>query len=168
MSIAYATAACSLGRLLVAATPRGLCAVTLGNSDRELKAELQKEYPKAEIFEDDGTLVGAVKQVLEYLDGNEPRLDFPLDVRATAFQYRVWEELQKIPYGVTQSYSDIARMIGRPKAARAVARACATNPVALVIPCHRVIGRTGELTGYRWGKQRKFALLAQEKKRRGL
>jgi AraC family transcriptional regulator of adaptative response/methylated-DNA-[protein]-cysteine methyltransferase len=133
-----------------------------------LKAELQKEYPKAEIFEDDGTLVGAVKQVLEYLDGNEPRLDFPLDVRATAFQYRVWEELQKIPYGVTQSYSDIARMIGRPKAARAVARACATNPVALVIPCHRVIGRTGELTGYRWGKQRKFALLAQEKKRRGL
>jgi AraC family transcriptional regulator, regulatory protein of adaptative response / methylated-DNA-[protein]-cysteine methyltransferase len=166
MRIAYATAACALGRLLVAATTRGLCAVTLGNSDQELTVELQTEYPKAEIFKDDGTLTATVEQVLQYLAGNEPRLDFPVDVRATAFQYRVWDELRKIPYGATASYSDIAALLERPKAARAVARACATNPVALVIPCHRVVGRTGELTGYRWGKQRKAALLDQEQKRR--
>ena len=162
--IAYTTAACTLGRLLVAATARGLCAVTLGNSDRELKAALQKEYPKAELSEDRRALNEALSQVLKYLDGHQPRLDFPLDIRATAFQCRVWEELRRIPYGMTQSYSDVARTLGMPKAARAVARACATNPVALVIPCHRVVARTGDLTGYRWGMERKQALLAGEQK----
>src|SRR5438105_2203519 len=164
MRIAYATATCSLGRLLVAGTTRGLCAVTLGNSDEELKAALDAEYPNAEIFEDRQVLNGTLKMVLQYLNGQEPRLDFPVDVRATAFQIRVWEELCRIPYGTTRSYSDVASMLGRPKSARAVARACATNPVALVIPCHRVVGRTGDLTGYRWGKERKAALLAQEQK----
>jgi AraC family transcriptional regulator of adaptative response/methylated-DNA-[protein]-cysteine methyltransferase len=168
MRIAYATASCPLGRLLVAGTTRGLCAVTLGNSDRELQAALQAEYPKADIFQDHQMLKDSIEAVLRYLDGKEPRLDFPLDVRATAFQMRVWEELCRIPYGSTRSYSDIAKLLGRPKGARAVARACATNPVALVIPCHRVVGRTGQLTGYRWGKERKAALLAEEQKgRRG-
>jgi AraC family transcriptional regulator of adaptative response/methylated-DNA-[protein]-cysteine methyltransferase len=165
MRIAYATAACPLGRLLIAATARGLCTVSLGNSDRELREALEKEYPKAELFEDHRALNEVIHQVLKYLEGGEPRLDFPLDIRATAFQCRVWEELRRIPYGTTQSYSDIARMVGRPKAVRAVARACATNPVALVIPCHRVVARTGKLSGYRWGKNRKRALLAQEQKK---
>ena len=164
MRIAYATAACPLGRVLIAATTRGLCAVTLGNSDRELEAALNAEYPHAEIFQDRQVLSNTLKTILQYLDGQEPRLDLPVDVRATAFQIRVWEELCRIPYGTTRSYSEIARMLGRPKSARAVARACATNPVALVIPCHRVVGTTGDLTGYRWGKERKAALLAQEQK----
>jgi AraC family transcriptional regulator, regulatory protein of adaptative response / methylated-DNA-[protein]-cysteine methyltransferase len=166
MRIAFATAACPLGRVLVAATDRGLCAVTLGNSDGELKTALQSEYPKADIFEDLRMLSEPLKTVLGYLNGQEPRLDFPLDVRATAFQVRVWEELRRIPYGTTRSYSEVAERLGRPKSARAVARACATNPVALVIPCHRVVGRTGDLTGYRWGKDRKAALLAREQKRK--
>jgi AraC family transcriptional regulator of adaptative response/methylated-DNA-[protein]-cysteine methyltransferase len=164
LRIAYTTAPCPLGRLLVASTVRGLCAVTLGNSDRELKTALENEYPKAELFEDHQALKNIVDEVLKYLDGRQPRLDFCLDIRATAFQCRVWEELRRIPYGMTQSYSGIAEMIGRPKAARAVARACATNPVALVIPCHRVVTQSGELSGYRWGKERKQALLAGEQK----
>ncbi len=164
LRIAYTTAACPLGRLLVASTARGLCAVTLGNSDRELKALLEKEYSKAELFEDHQALKDIVGEVLKYLDGHQPRLDFPIDIRATAFQCRVWEELKRIPYGMTQSYSRIAEMIGRPKAARAVARACATNPVALVIPCHRVVAQSGEFGGYRWGKERKQALLTREQK----
>jgi AraC family transcriptional regulator, regulatory protein of adaptative response / methylated-DNA-[protein]-cysteine methyltransferase len=166
MLIAYATAACPLGRVLVAATTRGLCAVTLGNSDQELRAALQSEYPKADISQDHRMLKHTIEAVLKYLDGKEPRLDFPIDVRATAFQIRVWEELCRIPYGTTRSYSDVAKLVGKPKGARAVARACATNPVALVIPCHRVVGRTGQLTGYRWGKERKAALLAEEQKRK--
>jgi AraC family transcriptional regulator, regulatory protein of adaptative response / methylated-DNA-[protein]-cysteine methyltransferase len=166
MRIAYATAACPLGHVLVAATTRGLSAVTLGNSVQELQVALQSEYPKADIFQDHQKLKHAIEAVLEYLDGKEPRLDFPIDVRATAFQIRVWEELCRIPYGTTRSYSDVAKLVGRPKGARAVARACATNPVALVIPCHRVVGRTGRLTGYRWGKERKAALLEQEQKRK--
>lgn len=166
MRVFYATAACPLGHLLVATTTQGLCAVSMGNSDRELTAALRKEYPKAEIIEDTQALQNILKGLLEHLAGHQPRLDFPLDVRATAFQCQVWEKLRQIPYGTTQSYSDIARTLGRPRAARAVARACATNPVALVIPCHRVVRRTGEFSGYRWGKERKQALLAREQKRK--
>jgi AraC family transcriptional regulator of adaptative response/methylated-DNA-[protein]-cysteine methyltransferase len=162
--IAYVTAPCPLGRLLVASTPRGLCAVTLGNSDRELVAALEREYPNAELFEDRQALKNIIEQLLRYLNGHQPRLDFPLDIRATAFQCRVWQELRRIPYGTTQSYSGIAEILGRPKASRAVARACATNPVALVIPCHRVVTRTGKLSGYRWGKERKKALLEREQR----
>ena len=102
-------------------------------------------------------------RLLAHLNGSEPCPDFPLDIRATAFQQRVWAELQRIPYGATRSYSDIARAMGKPNAARAVARACATNPAALVIPCHRVIGKSGDAAGYRWGKKRKLQLLANEK-----
>jgi AraC family transcriptional regulator of adaptative response/methylated-DNA-[protein]-cysteine methyltransferase len=164
LRIAYVISACPLGRLLVASTARGLCAVTLGNSDHELTAALKREYPEAELFEDHQALKDIIDQVLKYLDGHQPRLDFPLDIRATAFQCKVWEEVRRIPYGTTQSYSGIAEILGNPKGSRAVARACATNPVALVIPCHRVVTRTGKLSGYRWGKERKQALLAREQK----
>ena len=162
--IAYVTAPCPLGWLLVASTARGLCAVSLGNSDRELVAALEREYPKAELVEDGQALKDIIDQVLGYLQGCQPRLDFPLDIRATAFQCKVWEELRRIAYGTTQSYSGIAEILGHPKASRAVARACATNPVALVIPCHRVVTRSGKPGGYRWGKERKQALLAKEHK----
>ena len=166
MRISYATAACPLGHLLVAATARGLCAVTLGDSVPELRAALTREYPKAEIVDDRHALKNVLKEILGYLNGDEPRLDFPLDVRATAFQSLVWEKLRQIPYGTTRSYADIARTLGRPRAVRAVARACATNPVALVIPCHRVVAQTGALSGYRWGIERKQALLTREQKRK--
>jgi AraC family transcriptional regulator of adaptative response/methylated-DNA-[protein]-cysteine methyltransferase len=161
MSIAYTTAGCPLGRLLVAATERGLCAVTLGDSDQELATALKTEYSEAEIVRDKDALADAVALLLRHLGGSEPRLDFPLDIRATAFQCRVWDELRRIPYGETKSYSDIAQAIGRPKAARAVGRACASNPVALVIPCHRVGS-----SGYRWGKKRKEQLLEKENRTR--
>ena len=166
MRISYATAACPLGHLLVAATARGLCAVTLGDSVPELRAALTREYPKAEIVDDRHALKNVLKEILGYLNGDETRLDFPLDVRATAFQSLVWEKLRQIPYGTTRSYADIARTLGRPRAVRAVARACATNPVALVIPCHRVVAQTGALSGYRWGIERKQALLTREQKRK--
>jgi AraC family transcriptional regulator of adaptative response/methylated-DNA-[protein]-cysteine methyltransferase len=164
MRIRYTTANCALGRLLVAATDRGLCAVTLGNSDQELTAALKAEYVDAEILRDKTALTDAVHRLIEHLNGSEPHLDFPLDIRATAFQRRVWDELRRIPYGATRSYSEIAKGIGRPKAARAVARACGTNPVALVIPCHRVVARNGNLSGYRWGNERKHRLLEKEKR----
>jgi len=163
VQIRYTTARSSLGRLLVAATDRGLCAVTLGDSDRELVSALRDEYPEALITRDRLHLCEAVDRLLKHLNGAESCPEFPLDIRATAFQRRVWEELRRIPYGTTRSYSEIASKIGTPAASRAVARACATNPVALVIPCHRVIGKSGEPGGYRWGKKRKERLLEVEK-----
>jgi AraC family transcriptional regulator of adaptative response/methylated-DNA-[protein]-cysteine methyltransferase len=160
--INYATAKCSLGRLLVAGTERGVCAVKLGDSDTALEADLFNEYPAAQIQRSDSGLREAVHDLLDYLAGNRPHLALPLDIQATAFQWRVWEELRAIPYGKTSSYSNIAKAIGRPKAVRAVARACASNPVALVIPCHRVIREDHTLGGYRWGLARKKSLLAKE------
>ncbi len=160
--IAYAVVPCSLGRLLVAATPRGVCRVSLGDNTAALESDLAAEFPAAHIFKDQLTLEGAVTAILGYLDGSEPHLALPLDIRATAFQRRVWQELQKIPYGETRSYADVAKRIGRPTASRAVARACAMNPAALVIPCHRVVREDGEMGGYRWGLERKEALLARE------
>jgi len=162
MQIGCTVAACPLGRLLVAATARGISAVYLGNDDRVLSGELRREYPHAEIFHDRKGLSGWVQALLGHLRGREPRLDLPLDVQATAFQRRVWEELRRIPYGSTRSYSQIARAIGRPKATRAVARACATNPVSVVVPCHRVVREDGNLAGYRWGLDRKRSLLTHE------
>jgi AraC family transcriptional regulator, regulatory protein of adaptative response / methylated-DNA-[protein]-cysteine methyltransferase len=162
--IRYTTAACSLGRLLVAATGRGVCSVCLGDSDAGLISKLQAEYPEARITRDNLRLRESVNQLLRHLDGSEPCPDFPLDIRATAFQRRVWEELRQIPPGATRSYSDIAGSLGRPKASRAVAKACASNPVALLIPCHRVIGKDGAPGGYRWGKNRKQQLLEKERK----
>jgi AraC family transcriptional regulator of adaptative response/methylated-DNA-[protein]-cysteine methyltransferase len=153
---------CSLGRLLVAATPRGVCRVSLGEDAAALAADLTAEFPAARIRKDRSTLEDAVTAILAYLDGSEPHLALPLDIRATAFQRRVWQELQRIPYGETRSYADVARRIGSPTASRAVARACATNPAALIIPCHRVVREDGGIGGYRWGPDRKKVLLANE------
>jgi AraC family transcriptional regulator, regulatory protein of adaptative response / methylated-DNA-[protein]-cysteine methyltransferase len=162
LSIDFVTARCSLGRLLVAATERGLCAVRLGDSDEQLADELRREFPHAEIQLDEGRLMPWVQTIVEYLDGQRTRLDMPLDVRATAFQWQVWQALRDIPYGDTASYSEIARAIGKPGSARAVANACANNPVALAIPCHRVVHQDGDISGYRWGTERKRQILETE------
>lgn len=161
--IVFATAASPLGRLLVAATERGVCAVSLGDSDVSLESELRADFPAAEIGRDDGALSAHLAAVLDHLAGRLPRLDLPLDVRATAFQWAVWRTLAAIPTGETRTYGAIAATLGRPTAARAVGRACATNPVALIVPCHRAVGGDGKLTGYRWGVERKRRLLAREK-----
>ena len=163
--IAYTVVPCALGRLLVATTDRGICRVSLGSGAEELEAGLRAEFPAAELRRDRRALAAAVGAILRYLDGRQGTapLDLPLDVRATAFQRRVWEALRRIPYGSTRSYTEVARAIGRPSATRAVARACATNPAALVIPCHRVVSADGGLGGYRWGVKRKRTLLERER-----
>ena len=167
MKIHYTIVASPLGRLLVGATDRGISALYLGKDDGPLETSLRKEYPRAEIQRDRNGLEGWVGKILEHLRGREPNLDLPTDVQATAFQRRVWEELRKIPYGTTRTYSQVARAIGKPKAIRAVARACATNPVSVVVPCHRVVREDGNLAGYRWGLDRKLALLEHESAGRG-
>ena len=162
MTIIYTSVPCPLGKLLVAATTQGLCAVRLGDSEDELAATLGGEFSAARTQQDQGELAPWVDSIQDYLRGERTRLDLPLDVRATVFQRRVWQTLQEIPYGSTRSYSQVAEVIGRPTAARAVASACAANPVALVVPCHRVVRGDGSLSGYRWGVERKEALLALE------
>jgi len=163
VGIAHVTVLTPLGRLLVAATERGVCRVALGDTASALEADLIAEFPAARVVQDrSGKLHGWVTAILAYLDGSEPDLDLPLDIRATAFQRSVWQELRKIPFGQTRTYAEIAKRIGQPTAARAVARACATNPAALVIPCHRVVRENGDLGGYRWGVERKEALLKME------
>lgn len=162
MEIHYTIVDSPLGRLLVGATDRGISALYLGETHGRLEDALRKEYPHAEIQRDRNGLEGWVGKILAHLKGKEPHLDLPTDVQATAFQRRVWEELRKIPYGATRTYSEVARAIGRPKAIRAVARACATNPVSVVVPCHRVVREDGNLAGYRWGLERKEKLLAHE------
>lgn len=173
MDIRYTMVDSPLGRLLVAATDRGISALYLGESDAALRAALRKEYPAARLTaengsagrrREDGSLGERVGKILAHLRGQEPHLDLPTDVQGTAFQRRVWEELRKIPYGATKTYTEVARAIGRPQAIRAVARACATNPVSVVVPCHRVVRRDGSLAGYRWGISRKQALLEHEGK----
>lgn len=161
--IRYATADTCLGRLLVARTERGICSVSIADSDAVLEARLEREFPLARRDRDRAGLERWVRTIVRHLDGKEPRLDLPLDVRGTAFQLRVWEELRRIPYGETRSYAEVARLLGRPRAARAVARACATNPVSLVTPCHRVVRGNGELGGFGLGIERKRALLARER-----
>lgn len=161
----YTTTASPLGRLLVAGTARGICAVKLGADDGALVDELRDEFPRAELAEMPGPLAGWVRQLVAHLEGRRPHLQLPLDVQGTAFQWRVWRELQRIPYGETRSYAEVAAAIGRPSAARAVARACATNPACLVVPCHRVVAKDGGVSGYRWGVDRKQALLAGERTR---
>ncbi|MCP5366358.1 MAG: bifunctional DNA-binding transcriptional regulator/O6-methylguanine-DNA methyltransferase Ada [Hyphomicrobiales bacterium] len=160
--IAFAVVPSDLGRVLVAATARGVCLVALGEDDGALESELRRDFPAAEIARDDGALAPWVRAVLDTLDG-APHPDLPLDVRATAFQARVWRQLLTIPRGETRTYGEIAAQLGQPGAARAVGRACATNPVSLVVPCHRAVGSDGRLTGYRWGVDRKQALLARER-----
>jgi len=163
MNITYTIAPCSLGRVLVAATERGISAVYLGDRDSDLAAALRKEYPRAEIRCGSGEHSKWVREIVRHLAGSNPRLDMPTDVVATAFQRRVWEALRSIPIGTTRTYSEVARSIGQPSAVRAVARACATNPAAIVVPCHRVVRTDGTLGGYRWGLGRKKSLLEQEK-----
>jgi AraC family transcriptional regulator of adaptative response/methylated-DNA-[protein]-cysteine methyltransferase len=166
MQINYTIVSSPLGRLLVGATQRGISALYLGKDDAALQTTLRKEYPRAEISRDRNGLQGWVGKILEHLRGREPNLDLPTDVQATAFQRRVWEELRKIPYGTTRTYSQVARAIGKPKAIRAVARACARNPVSVVVPCHRVVREDGKLAGYRWGVERKQTLLEHESAQR--
>jgi AraC family transcriptional regulator of adaptative response/methylated-DNA-[protein]-cysteine methyltransferase len=165
LRIGSTTVRTSLGTLLVAATDRGLCAVTLGDSEEELERRLREEYPAARIEAGDERLREWATAVVDRLEGAGDTARPPLDLRGTAFQLRVWEELQRIPAGTTRSYGEVARAIGRPSAARAVAAACAGNPVAVVVPCHRVVRETGELGGYRWGVERKQAILEREQRR---
>lgn len=166
MVISYAIEPCSLGSVLVAATARGVSAVYLGGSEAALRQALAEEYPRAQIRHDNKRIARWVRIVLMHLRGQAPDAELPLDVQATAFQRRVWQELQRIPYGSTRSYTEIARAIGKPRAIRAVARACATNPVSIIVPCHRVVRADGKLAGYRWGLERKETLLALERSSR--
>lgn len=163
--ISYAITGSQLGRVLVAATRRGVCAVKLGNSDAALRADLRREFPAAAISRNKGALKGVLDVLLRHLKGEAPHVGLPLDVRATAFQRRVWQHLRTIPEGRTATYGEVARALGRRTGARAVARACASNPVAIIVPCHRVVRVGGGLAGYRWGIERKRALLNRERKR---
>ena len=167
MKIGYAITKSTLGKVLVAATDRGVSAVYLGDADAKLIQELKDEYPRAEITEAADSFERWVKEIVQRVEGKPPRMELPLDLQATAFQRRVWQELQRIPSGTTRTYSQVARALGNPKAVRAVARACATNPVSIVVPCHRVIREDGSLAGYRWGLSRKGQLLAQERAANG-
>jgi len=162
MQIGYTVQNTSLGKVLIAATERGLSAVYLGENEKFLVEELHKEYSKAEIVRATGGNEIWLREILGRVEGNAPSVDLPLDVQATAFQRRVWQELQRIPRGTTRTYTQVAQSLGKPRSVRAVARACATNPVSIVVPCHRVIRRDGTLAGYRWGLSRKEKLLERE------
>lgn len=161
--IRYTCADSPLGRMLIAATERGVCSIQFARTDNELIEGLKREFPFATRKSDDGGLRSLVTTLLKHMRGRDLDASLPLDIRATAFQRRVWEHLQSIPFGETQSYSQVAKAIGRPSAQRAVARACATNPVAVAIPCHRVVREDGNMGGYRWGIERKKALLEIER-----
>jgi AraC family transcriptional regulator, regulatory protein of adaptative response / methylated-DNA-[protein]-cysteine methyltransferase len=162
--IHYTTVRTPIGHALVAATDRGLCAIRLGESAAELEHGLRREFPFGTRRRDDERLAPFAQGLLGYFEGRPMGEDLPTDIRATAFQRRVWSYLKTIPSGETRSYSEVARAVGTPAAARAVARACATNPVAIAIPCHRVVRGTGEMGGYRWGVERKRRLLQLEKR----
>lgn len=162
VTINYSITDCELGRILVARTIKGLCNVAFADEDASLEQNLRKEFPNAEIVKDAKVLKGFVDEILLHLSGKKKRLDLPIDIQASAFQMRVWELLRKIPYGETVTYSQIAEQLGDKKKVRAVARACANNRVAVVIPCHRVVGKDGKMAGYRWGVERKERLLASE------
>ncbi|HET9019576.1 MAG TPA: bifunctional DNA-binding transcriptional regulator/O6-methylguanine-DNA methyltransferase Ada [Acetobacteraceae bacterium] len=161
-TIRTAFADCPFGRLLAGATSRGVCFIGFAEPDEALLGDLRRRFPRATIVPDDADLAETLDAVLAYLDEPQAGLALPLDLRGTAFQVRVWEALRRIPPGETRSYAEVAAMIGAPRAVRAVARSCATNPVSLAVPCHRVIGSGGDLTGYRWGIPRKRALLERE------
>jgi AraC family transcriptional regulator, regulatory protein of adaptative response / methylated-DNA-[protein]-cysteine methyltransferase len=163
-TIRYACAHSPLGRMLIAATEQGICSIQFARTDRELIEGLKREFPFAVRRQDDGSLQVWVEALLRQMTGKHLDSALPLDIRATAFQRSVWAYLQAIPFGETKSYSEVARAIGRPGACRAVARACATNPVAVVIPCHRVVREDGSTGGYRWGVGRKKTLLAMEQR----
>ncbi len=160
--VRYTISSSPLGRMLIAATDKGICAIQFADNDEQLQQGLMREFPFATRRRDDATMAGWRDSLTRLIRGRETNPSLPLDIRATAFQRRVWEALQRIPRGETRSYSAVAKKIGMPTATRAVARACATNPVAVAIPCHRVVREDGDLGGYRWGVERKEQLLAME------
>lgn len=165
IEVSYAIADSPLGRMLVAATAKGVCSISFGQSDHELVSSLKDQFPRATLSperEATGWLAQAIQFIAEHMEENPLAARFPLDVRATSFQQRVWQALREIPRGETVTYSELATKLGSPRAVRAVAGACAANPVAIVVPCHRVIGKDGSLTGYRWGTERKRRLLEAE------
>lgn len=167
VQVSYDTADSSLGKLLVATTERGICAITLAGDEDALLASLRAELPNATLVRDEIAVAPVLAVALRLVEGEEERDDLTLDVGGTAFQQKVWRELRRIPAGETRTYTDLAAAIGQPTAVRAVARACATNRVAVAIPCHRVVRGDGTLGGYRWGIERKAALLEREKERAG-
>ena len=164
--ISYAVASSPFGVVLAATTKRGICAVCIGDTPEQVVDELRSEFPAAYLSEQSTLLRSALGSILRHMEGQAPQIDLPLDIRATAFQKRVWGALRNIPYGETRTYADIARAIGQPKAARAVGNACAANPVALIVPCHRVIRNDGRVGNYRWGTSRKEKLLDIERRDR--
>ncbi|MEH1883435.1 bifunctional DNA-binding transcriptional regulator/O6-methylguanine-DNA methyltransferase Ada [Nostoc sp.] len=164
INIVYAIAPCSLGYLLVATTEKGICAVKLGDEADKLEHILNQEFHQAHIMRDDQIHKEWIQAILDLIAGDKTHLDLPLDVRGTAFQKQVWQALQKIPYSQTRTYTDIARDIAKPQAVRAVGNACGANPIALIVPCHRVLRSDGSLGGYHWGIERKQKLLIQESK----
>jgi AraC family transcriptional regulator, regulatory protein of adaptative response / methylated-DNA-[protein]-cysteine methyltransferase len=160
--IRYTCTDSPLGRMLIAATDKGICAIQFAESDDELAHGLKHEFPFAIRRRDDTAMQAWKQNLLRQMRGQKLNSSLPLDIQATAFQRRVWSYLQSIPFGATRSYGQVAKAIGQPSATRAVARACATNPVAVVIPCHRVVRQDGDMGGYRWGVERKKALLEME------
>jgi AraC family transcriptional regulator of adaptative response/methylated-DNA-[protein]-cysteine methyltransferase len=161
-SIHFAVGQCSLGSVLVAATDMGVCAILLGDDPAALEQDLRRRFPNAQMSGEDDEFAGFVARVVSFIETPAAGLDLPLDVRGTAFQQRVWQELRAIPAGATVSYTDVAKRIGAPNAARGVAQACAANPIAVAVPCHRVVRSDGGISGYRWGVERKRALLDRE------
>jgi AraC family transcriptional regulator, regulatory protein of adaptative response / methylated-DNA-[protein]-cysteine methyltransferase len=162
MQIRFAVGQCSLGAILVAQSQRGICAILLGDDPEGLVEDLQDQFPKALLIGGDAEFEQLVAQVVGFIEAPSLGLNLPLDVQGTAFQERVWQALREIPPGATVSYAQVAARVGQPKAVRAVAQACGANPLAVAIPCHRVVRRSGELSGYRWGVERKRELLKRE------
>ena len=160
--IRFAVGECSLGAILVAQSQRGICAILLGDDPERLVRELQDRFPQAGLIGGDAEFERLVAQVVGFVELPSLGLNLPLDLRGTAFQERVWQALREIPAGVTVSYADIAQRMGAPRAVRAVARACGANAIAVAIPCHRVVRRDGDISGYRWGVERKRELLRRE------
>jgi AraC family transcriptional regulator of adaptative response/methylated-DNA-[protein]-cysteine methyltransferase len=161
-SIRFAIGACSLGAILVAATDKGICAILMGEDPDQLARDLQDRFPQAELRGAEADFEATIATVVGFVESPAIGFDLPLDVRGTAFQQRVWQALRAIPSGSTVSYAELAERVGVPSGARAIAGACAANPVAVVIPCHRVVRQDGSISGYRWGVERKAALLKRE------
>lgn len=160
--IKFAVGECSLGVVLVAASEMGVCAILFGDDAESLRNDLKKQFPRARLVGGDEAFEALTTKVIDFVEAPDRGLDLPLDVRGTAFQHRVWDALRRIPAGATASYAEIAKAIGAPKSVRAVARACASNRIAVAIPCHRVVASDGSLSGYRGGVERKRALLVKE------
>lgn len=159
----FIVAPSSLGHILIAATGKGICAVLIGDDRQALIADLKARFPQADLIADDAALKSKAARIAALVETPDAAFDMPLDIRGTIFQQRVWKELLAIAPGETATYADLAKAIGQPSAARAVAAACAANPLAIVVPCHRVVSSNGALSGYRWGIERKKALLDRER-----